>query len=83
MRRAEGVGGPLWVFAVGLITALLRGPAVGIRQAARGQYAVARCYLALRPGAPYGLMAFLADAHDRGTPRRVGAVQHRLADAER
>lgn len=88
---AEATGGHLWMFAVGLIPALLTGLAIGIRQAAWAHYAVARCYLALRPKLPYDLMAFLADAHDRGVLRRVGAVhqfrhielQHRLADAER
>ncbi|NBM14424.1 NACHT domain-containing protein [Streptomyces sp. GC420] len=79
--------GPLWAFVVGLVPAVLTGLAIGIRQAAWGHYAVARCYLALRPGLPYDLMAFLADAHERGVLRRVGAVhqfrhielQHRLA----
>lgn len=84
---AEASGGPLWAFMVGLIPAVLTGLAIGIRQAAWGHYTVARCYLALRTGLPYDLMAFLADAHDRGVLRRVGAVyqfrhielQHRLA----
>ncbi|MFB7084402.1 NACHT domain-containing protein [Streptomyces sp. NPDC056296] len=86
---AEAAGGPLWGFVVGLIPAVLTGLALGIRQAAWGHYTVARCYLALRRGLPYDLMAFLADAHDRGVLRRVGAVyqfrhielQHRLAPA--
>ncbi|WP_284437959.1 NACHT domain-containing protein [Streptomyces sp. TUS-ST3] len=85
---AQPTGGYPWMFVVGLIPALLTGLAVGIRQAAWGHYAVARCYLAVRRGLPYDLMGFLADAHDRGVLRRVGAVhqfrhvalQHRLAE---
>ncbi|MFC0843889.1 NACHT domain-containing protein [Streptomyces noboritoensis] len=84
---AEAAGGPLWGFVVGLIPAVLTGLAIGIRQSAWGHYTVARCYLALRAGLPYDLMAFLTDAHERGVLRRVGAVyqfrhielQHRLA----
>ncbi len=84
---AEAGGGSLWAFVVGLVPAVLTGLAIGIRQAAWGHYAVARCYLTLRRGLPYDLMAFLTDAHDRGVLRRVGAVhqfrhlelQHRLA----
>ncbi|PKV89832.1 NACHT domain-containing NTPase [Streptomyces sp. TLI_146] len=84
---AEAAGGPLWGFVVGIIPAVLTGLAIGIRQSAWGHYTVARCYLALRAGLPYDLMAFLTDAHDRGVLRRVGAVyqfrhielQHRLA----
>ncbi|MER7575210.1 NACHT domain-containing protein [Streptomyces sp. NPDC126514] len=87
---ADAAGGPLFAFVVGLIPAVLTGLAIGIRQAAWGHYTVARCYLALRPGLPYDLMAFLTDAHDRGVLRRVGAVyqfrhielQHRLAAHE-
>ncbi|WLW56280.1 NACHT domain-containing protein [Streptomyces sp. YU58] len=87
---AEATGGHLWMFTVGLIPALLTGLAVGMRQAAWGHYAVARCCLALRLKVPYDLMGFLADAHDRGVLRRVGAVyqfrhielQHRLAANE-
>lgn len=86
---AEAAGGPLWAFAVGLVPAVLTGLAIGIRQAAWGHYTMARCYLALRPRLPYDLMAFLADARDRGVLRQVGAVhqfrhielQHRLAAA--
>ncbi|MCT9078395.1 hypothetical protein [Streptomyces fulvoviolaceus] len=80
-----------WLYVVGLIPALLMGLAAGLRQTAWSRYAVARCHLALRANLPYDLMGFLADAHDRGVLRRVGAVhqfrhielQHRLADAER
>ncbi|GAA4022306.1 hypothetical protein GCM10022232_79080 [Streptomyces plumbiresistens] len=86
---AQATGGHLWMFAVGLIPALLTGLAIGIRQSEWGHYLVARCYLALRPRLPYDLMTFLADAHERGVLRRVGAVhqfrhielQHRLAGA--
>jgi hypothetical protein len=88
---AQATGGYLWMFVVGLVPALLTGLAVGIRQAAWGHYAVARCYLALRRGLPYDLMGFLVDAHDRGVLRRVGAVhqfrhvalQQRLAEPGR
>ncbi|MEG3629280.1 NACHT domain-containing protein [Streptomyces poriticola] len=80
----------LWMYLVGLVPALLVGLAIGIRQAAWSRYTVARCWLALRAGLPLDLMAFLADAHDRGVLRRVGAVhqfrhielQHHLAGPE-
>ncbi|MEU3098729.1 hypothetical protein ABZ690_29245 [Streptomyces sp. NPDC006967] len=86
---AEAAGGALWAFAVGLVPAVLTGLAIGIRQAAWGRYTMARCYLALRPRLPYDLMAFLADARERGVLRQVGAVhqfrhielRHRLAAA--
>ncbi|MGW5861614.1 NACHT domain-containing protein [Streptomyces sp. NPDC055239] len=83
--------GQLWVYAVGLVPALLSGLAIGMRQAAWSRYAVARCYLTLRVRLPLDLMAFLADAHEqRGVLRRVGAVyqfrhielQHRLTEAD-
>ncbi|MFE6160722.1 NACHT domain-containing protein [Streptomyces sp. NPDC056486] len=83
--------GELWVYAVGLVPALLSGLAIGMRQAAWSRYAVARCYLTIRVRLPRDLMAFLADAHEqRGVLRRVGAVyqfrhvelQHRLADTD-
>ncbi len=81
----------VWLYIVGLVPAVLTALAIGIRQAAWSQYAVARCYLALRAKLPYDLMAFLADAHDRGVLRRTGAVyqfrhielQHHLAGADR
>ncbi|GAA2331245.1 hypothetical protein GCM10010431_62480 [Streptomyces kunmingensis] len=80
----------LWVFAVGLMPALLSGLAIGMRQVAWGRYAVARCYLTVWGRLPRDLMAFLADAHEqRGVLRRVGAVyqfrhielQHRLTES--
>ncbi|MDQ1040985.1 hypothetical protein QFZ75_007401 [Streptomyces sp. V3I8] len=83
--------GRLWVYAVGMVPALLWGLAVGMRQAAWSRYAVARCYLTVRVRLPYDLMAFLADAHEeRGVLRRTGAVyrfrhielQHRLTEAD-
>ncbi|WP_314409249.1 NACHT domain-containing protein [Streptomyces kroppenstedtii] len=82
--------GRLWVYAVGLVPALLAGLAIGMRQAAWSRYAVARLYLAVQVRLPLDLLAFLADAHEqRGVLRRVGAVyqfrhielQHRLAEA--
>ncbi|MGI5374189.1 hypothetical protein ACQEV2_08060 [Streptomyces sp. CA-251387] len=86
----DAAGDFLWLYVVGLIPALLTGLALGIRQAAWSEYAVACCYLALRAKLPLDLMAFLADAHDRGVLRRTGVVyqfrhielQHRLADSE-
>ena len=81
----------LWLCLVGLVPALLTALAIGLRQAAWGRYTVARCYLALRAGLPWDLMAFLADAHEhRGVLRRVGAdyqfrhieLQHHLAGGE-
>ena len=83
-------GGHLWLYVVGLVPALLTGLAIGIRQAAWSRYAVARCYLVLQAKLPLDLMAFLADAHDRGVLRKVGAVhqfrhielQHHLAEAD-
>ncbi|MEV0989573.1 NACHT domain-containing protein [Streptomyces sp. NPDC049949] len=55
--------------------------------AAWGHFTLTRCYLTLRHRLPRDLMAFLADAHQRGVLRQVGAVyqfrhinlQHHLA----
>ncbi|MDT6985864.1 NACHT domain-containing protein [Streptomyces lusitanus] len=52
-----------------------------------GHYMLARCYLTLRHRLPRNLLAFLADAHQRGVLRQAGAVyqfrhidlQHHLA----
>ncbi|MFG1670574.1 NACHT domain-containing protein [Streptomyces sp. Y7] len=83
-------GNGQWAYVVGLVPSLLTGLAIGIRQSAWPRYAVARCYLALRAGAPFDVVAFLTDAHEhRGVLRRTGAVyqfrhielQHRLAEA--
>ncbi|MGW1610324.1 NACHT domain-containing protein [Streptomyces sp. NPDC002285] len=87
----DATGDYLWPYAAGLLPALLTGLAIGIRQSAWIRYALARCYLALRAGVPFDLMAFLADAHEHhGVLRRTGAVyqfrhielQHRLADPD-
>ncbi|MCD7441908.1 NACHT domain-containing protein [Streptomyces lincolnensis] len=87
---SELSGHRLWPVLVGLVPALLVGLAAALRQAAWPCYTAARHYLALRSGLPRDLMGFLADAHDRGVLRRVGAVyqfrhielQHRLAADE-
>lgn len=52
-----------------------------------GHFTLARCYLVLRRRLPRNIMAFLADAHQRGVLRQAGAVyqfrhidlQHHLA----
>jgi hypothetical protein len=45
-----------------------------VTHTAWGRYTFARAYLALTRRAPWRLMAFLADARERGVLRRVGAA---------
>ncbi|MFE5919140.1 NACHT domain-containing protein [Streptomyces sp. NPDC056468] len=73
------------------VTVLLLIPAFGVcgasTYAASGHFTLTRCYLALHRKLPLDLMAFLADAHERGVLRQAGAVyqfrhidlQHHLA----
>ncbi|MEU6540139.1 NACHT domain-containing protein [Streptomyces sp. NPDC047000] len=68
---ALGIGGGL---ALGLAAGLARGFYVGFRETAWAQFAVTKACLAMRDHAPWSLMAFLQDAHDRGILRQVGTV---------
>ncbi|WP_322779777.1 hypothetical protein [Frankia sp. Cas4] len=57
----------------------------GLLQTARGPFAVAQAWLAMRGRLPRELMAFLADAHEhRGVLRQVGTVyQFRHVELQR
>jgi hypothetical protein len=80
--------------AVGLAAGLAAGLAGGfsfvISQAAWPSYLVTMGWLAFRHRLPRSLMAFLADAHEKGVLRQSGAVyqfrhielQHRLASRD-
>jgi hypothetical protein len=61
------------VFGLGI--GLAAGIAVGLAGAAWGQWLVfARLWLPLTGRLPWAVMAFFADAHDRGVFRQAGAV---------
>jgi hypothetical protein len=94
-RIATGFWGGLWggaILGFGFGFALGVGLSWGFRiiesQMAWPLYIVTRAWLALRRWLPWRFMDFLADAHQRGVLRQVGAVyqfrhielQHRLAD---
>ena len=72
----------------GLGTGLLVGLGLSLASTAWPSYMLTRGWLALRHRLPWSLMSFLADAHQRGVLRQVGAVyqfrhielQHRLAN---
>jgi NACHT domain len=82
---------PLAQMASGLIVGLAAGLLFGFLMAAWGEFAITRCWLALRGRLPWRLMGFLADAHERDVLRQVGAayqfrhvqLQRRLADQPR
>lgn len=79
--RWESLGG-------GLVLGLLAGLAVGLAasrsRTAWPDYVLARSWLAWRRLLPRQLMAFLADAHERGVLRQVGSVyQFRHIDLQR
>jgi hypothetical protein len=61
-------------FATGLVSGLIIGLVRGFRQTAWGEFALTRAWFATRSRLPWRLMAFLADAHQRGVLRQVGAV---------
>ena len=73
--------------AAGLVFGLAAGPVVGLDPTRWMSYTFARGWLAFRGQLPWPLMAFLADAHQRGVLRQAGAtyqfrhleLQHRLA----
>jgi hypothetical protein len=79
--RAGLAGG----LAAGLGAGFAVGIAVGSAETAWGQFAVARCWLALRGRLPWRLMGFLADAHEqRNVLRQAGAAyQCRHAELQR
>jgi hypothetical protein len=72
----------------GLWAGLVAGLGLSMSRTAWPSYVVAKGWLALHHRLPWPLMAFLADAHQRGVLRQVGAVyqfrhielQHRLAN---
>jgi hypothetical protein len=80
-----GLGRPLAGLASGLTGGLVLGLWLGLSQTAWAQFAVARCWLALRGRLPWRLMRFLADAHQhRGVLRQAGAAyQFRHAELQR
>lgn len=73
--------------APGLVIGLAAGLVVGLNKTRWTSYTLARRWLAFRRQLPWPLMAFLADAHQRGVLRQAGATyqfrhlepQHRLA----
>jgi hypothetical protein len=73
--------------AFGLVVGLTTGPMASMAQTAWSSYMLARGWLAFHHHLPWPLMGFLADGHQRGVLRQVGAVyqfrrinlQHRLA----
>ncbi len=75
------------LITVGLAVGFVPGFILSVRETAWPTYCSARGWLALRHRLPWPLMAFLADAHQRGVLRQAGAVyqfrhielQHRLA----
>ncbi len=81
-------GGLVAQLVSGLLVGLVVGLLFGILKAAWGEFVITRCWLALRGHLPWRLIGFLADAHQRGVLREVGAVyqfrhvqlQRRLAD---
>ncbi len=76
--------------AAGVLATVLAGIAGSFGRAAWPSYLMARTWLMLRHRLPRCLMAFLADAHERGVLRQEGAVyqfrhielQHRLANRD-
>jgi hypothetical protein len=91
-----GLGSGRWVglgagvvigLAGGLVFGLVMGLAAGLDNTKWTPYFLARGWLAFRRQLPWPLMAFLADAHQRGVLRQAGAtyqfrhleLQHRLA----
>lgn len=84
--------GPPWSsiitwLAIGCGYCVLTVPMLSMRTVVWPWYVLARVWLAFRNRLPWRLTSFLADAHQRGVLRRVGAVyqfrhielQHRLA----
>ncbi|MEU2713003.1 hypothetical protein [Streptomyces sp. NPDC007205] len=68
----------------GVWMGLVSGLALALAQAAWGSFALVHCWLALRGRLPWRLMSFLADSHERGVLRQVGAVyQFRHAELQR
>jgi hypothetical protein len=60
---------------VGVATfGLALGLGIGMSQTPWGMFALTRAWLAMRGRLPFRLVAFLADAHQRGVLRQVGAV---------
>ncbi len=59
---------------LGLAVGLVVGSGVGLSETAWGWFAMARLWLALSGKVPWRFMGFLADAHERGVLRQVGAV---------
>ncbi len=66
---------------VGVAGGLTVGLVFGCLQAVWGRYIIAHTYLAARGRLPWRLMAFLAEAHERGVLRQVGA-QYQFRHAE-
>ena len=80
VKLAAGLAGG---FVIGLVSGL----AAGLDKTRWTSYVLSRGWLAFRHQLPWPLMAFLADAHQRGVLRQAGAtyqfrhleLQHRLA----
>ncbi|WP_241251307.1 NACHT domain-containing protein [Candidatus Protofrankia californiensis] len=71
----------LVLILAGWFTGMLTG---GLSQAAWGWFALARLWLAASGQVPWRFMGFLADAHERGVLRQVGAVyQFRHVELQR
>jgi len=78
---AGSVSGLKAGLSVGLAVGLVAGLGFGLLNGLNalmaipwGMFVLARAWLALRGKLPRDLMAFLADAHQRGVLRQVGAV---------
>jgi NACHT domain len=73
-----------YLLAGSLLFAVPAGLAAGFLRAMWGPFLAARCWLAMRRRLPWRLMAFLADAHERGVLRQAGGVyQFRHAELQR
>jgi hypothetical protein len=60
--------------ALGLTVAIVAGLVFGGMHSAWAAFAISRTWLAARGHLPRRLMAFLADAHDRGLLRQLGSI---------
>jgi hypothetical protein len=70
----ELIGGLTELLISGLVIGAVVGLLCGSLMTSWGSFTVARCRLAMRRRLPWRFMRFLADAHQRGALRQVGAV---------
>ena len=76
--------GPVDGLVGGLVFGILGGLTFGLFEHAWGAFVVTRCWLGMQRRLPWRVMAFLADAHQRGVLRQVGAVyQFRHVELQR